>query len=153
MDKKLLIAMALGVLIMLFYPIYIGKLYPPKNIPETAQKQEELPKTEGVIITQESPDKKPDGEIVPLEETITVVETQNLHLEFSDNGASIKQVTVRGLSKDIEFESLPLAEIKSGDPGILSFPGTIQNVPFAVTSGANFLTYRKNIEGLELEKK
>jgi len=119
MEKRLISALALSILIIVAFQHFTAKPTPPPSAPvESAQTAPQEPKEAYLAVPKES--------IPTVEETESVVETDRYILTFSNIGGAIKDVQLN--DKEIRLknlgQSLEIVRIKNQPDYLLNISGT-----------------------------
>ncbi|MDP8258963.1 MAG: membrane protein insertase YidC [Candidatus Aadella gelida] len=132
MDKKLITALALSLGILLLFQAFTPKKQsvktPLKRTSETTQS----------FVTREVETKKTSKDVTAAKETITTIETDKYTLSFSDIGAGIKKIALKGFIEDGKEHVLYSA--KEGEKDLLVTSGGI----LAGTEKEKFTLKKKN---------
>lgn len=129
MDRRTIIAFALALLVIIFYPYYLKKVVPPKS-PEQSQKQfEVLPKEEPKALTEAKQELPVMTAAPTTPEEFVTINNSFVEITFSNYEATIK---------NIKFLKYP---DKQGKPIELVCPALTENRPLATNLPQNTAAY------------
>lgn len=150
MEKRLLIAVALSILVMLVYPVFIAKINPPL-VGGLEQSVQLVERKEVVKTYRESELKKADEVTLPAGAISRSFINNKYEIDFSNIGGSIQRIKIKdGKSLDIDLVEKALFQ-----QGMLSIEGSgplfgLSSEPFEIKEDTNSLYIEK--DGLLIEK-
>ncbi|MDD5633831.1 MAG: membrane protein insertase YidC [Candidatus Omnitrophica bacterium] len=159
MEKRLIAAIALSLLVLLSFQWIIGKKTEPAPTQQAVQSEQ---KHETMTVpTQLEPQtkNKTDEYAAPTKENTTDIETNNLILTFSDIGGSIKKVVLKTTpqnSKTVIYETL--YDEKNPEKRIFAMSdnqhSNLSTRQFVLSQGSDYLEYTVKEPGkIEIQKK
>lgn len=123
MEKRALIAVGLSILIIVFYPYLLGKLYPKPESPRSEAPQElgEIGYETSPNTTAVAPPQPLAIDPMPIEDT--VFESDVYHIMLTNKGGCIKSITLKDYKKTGTDELVELIEFKSPNEAPFSIDG------------------------------
>lgn len=149
MEKRLLLAVTLSIIVMLLYPFFMAKINPPREEPMISTplvRQEDVVKTYTEVPKEETPEPTlPDSAI---SESFS---NERYSMDISNIGGSIQKIEI----KDDKRLDIDLVDNAIYEAGILSIEGKgalagLSSQPFEIKEDTNSIYTEKN--GLAIEK-
>ncbi len=150
MERRLLAAVALSILVMLIYPVFLKKINPPP--PNSLEQSIQLVEEKEVVETRrESKPEEIEEVALPAGAISTSLSNERYEIEFSNIGGSIQRVKI----KDGKRFDADLVENALFQQGMLSIEGNrelsgLSSQLFAIREDTNTLYVEK--QGLAIEK-
>ena len=151
MEKRLISALALSVLVILAFQYFTVKPPAPLSAPmESAQVAPQQAKEASLDAPKES--------LPMVEEKETTVETDRYILTFSNIGGAIKDIRLKNFKDQLSGESLELVRIKNQTDYILNISGAgvganLSLSGYALTRTKDAITYSLTTDNWEITKK
>jgi len=150
MEKKLLLAVTLSIIVMLLYPLFIAKVNPPPAQGDFISQQVENKEVVAAHITEESP--KDILATLPVDAESKRVNTSRYEINLSNIGGSVQGIRI----KDGKRLDIDLVQDAIYESGILAIEGKgaladLSSQPFALKEDTNSFHVEKN--GLAIDKK
>ena len=150
MEKKLLLAVTLSIIVMLLYPLFIAKVNPPPAQGDFISQQVENKEVVATHITEESP--KDILATLPADAESKRVNTSRYEINLSNIGGSVQGIRI----KDGKRLDIDLVQDAIYESGILAIEGKgaladLSSQPFALKEDTNSFYVEKN--GLAIDKK
>ena len=150
MEKKLLIAVTLSIIVMLLYPLFIAKVNPPPAQGDFISQQVENKEVVAAHITEESP--KDMLATLPVDAESKRVNTSRYEINLSNIGGSVQGIRI----KDGKRLDIDLVQDAIYESGILAIEGKgaladLSSQPFALKEDTNSFYVEKN--SLAIDKK
>ena len=150
MEKKLLIAVTLSIIVMLLYPLFIAKVNPPPAQGDFISQQVENKEVVAAHITEESP--KDILATLPVDAESKRVNTSRYEINLSNIGGSVQGIRI----KDGKRLDIDLVQDAIYESGILAIEGKgaladLSSQPFALKEDTNSFYIEKN--SLAIDKK
>jgi len=150
MEKKLLIAVTLSIIVMLLYPLFIAKVNPPPAQGDFISQQVENKEVVAAHITEESP--KDMLATLPVDAESKRVNTSRYEINLSNIGGSVQGIRI----KDGKRLDIDLVQDAIYESGILAIEGKgaladLSSQPFVLKEDTNSFYVEKN--SLAIDKK
>lgn len=150
MEKKLLLAVTLSIIVMLLYPLFIAKVNPPPAQGDFISQQVENKEVVAAHITEESP--KDMLATLPVDAESKRVNTSRYEINLSNIGGSVQGIRI----KDGKRLDIDLVQDAIYESGILAIEGKgaladLSSQPFALKEDTNSFYIEKN--SLAIDKK
>ncbi len=150
MEKKLLLAVTLSIIVMLLYPLFIAKVNPPPAQGDFISQQVENKEVVAAHITEESP--KDILATLPVDAESKRVNTSRYEINLSNIGGSVQGIRI----KDGKRLDIDLVQDAIYESGILAIEGKgaladLSSQPFALKEDTNSFYIEKN--SLAIDKK
>jgi len=150
MEKKLLLAVTLSIIVMLLYPLFIAKVNPPPAQGDFISQQVENKEVVATHITEESP--KDVLATLPVDAESRRVNTSRYEINLSNIGGSVQGIRI----KDGKRLDIDLVQDAIYESGILAIEGKgaladLSSQPFVLKEDTNSFYVEKN--SLAIDKK
>ena len=150
MEKKLLLAVTLSIIVMLLYPLFIAKVNPPPAQGDFISQQVENKEVVAAHITEESP--KDILATLPVDAESKRVNTSRYEINLSNIGGSVQGIRI----KDGKRLDIDLVQDAIYESGILAIEGKgaladLSSQPFVLKEDTNSFYVEKN--SLAIDKK
>ena len=150
MERRLLAAVALSIIVMLVYPIFLKKINPPSSS-GLEQPMQFVEKKEVVETRRESKPEEIEEAVLPDGAISTMLANAKYEIDFSNIGGSIQRIKI----KDGKRFDIDLVENALFQQGMLSIEGSgelsgLSSQLFAIREDTNSLYVEK--QGLGIEK-
>lgn len=160
MEKRLLIAIAISILIIIAYPILLARLYPGYFEKQQAQPHTQPQGNKPALLQPQVQSKQPQPIVkkeVNLEDAITTVSSGVYDIDFSNLGGSIKRVVLKKYKHDDHSTPYELAGIADAREYLFALNNLsgldlpLQEFKFERISGGVIYTY-ETASGLRVTK-
>ena len=150
MEKKLLLAVTLSIIVMLLYPLFIAKVNPPPAQGDFISQQVENKEVVAAHITEESP--KDMLATLPVDAESKRVNTSRYEINLSNIGGSVQGIRI----KDGKRLDIDLVQDAIYESGILAIEGKgaladLSSQPFVLREDTNSFYVEKH--SLAIDKK
>lgn len=151
MEKRLISALAISVLVILAFQYFTVKPPAPTAVPAAGEVAASKP-AQGVAIVAPKPD------IPTVDEKETIVETDRYILTFSNIGGSIKDIKLRDFKDQPSGEALELVRIKNQIDYIFNMSQNGANfkfdlAPYTLSRTSDSIIYTADIDGWNITKR
>ena len=154
MERRLIFAVALSILVVVSFQFYASKAYPPKaQAPFTPTESPARPLPQEIVSAEMTAQKE-----APLKEEEFRVETDRHKLTFSNIGGAIKEIRLKGFKSGDGKSALELAKPASPRSYILSLDDPLRRIDLATSAyrlreGRDIVVYTLETDALEITKR